>query len=109
MQGRDSNPGPTLRPAGALHTTPFFSLKNTGKTRFGGTKPLLISFLNYILYINIHSQHSLSSARVSLSLSARVEGLHWGAEPRFELGTILTASRRATHHSIFFIEKYRLK
>jgi hypothetical protein len=62
---------------------------------FGGTKPLFISFFHHLLYIHtnsiihIHSQHSLSSAPVSSSLQAQVEGLHWGAEPRFELGAAL--------------------
>ncbi len=58
-------------------------------------KPLFISFLRYILdihtnsFIHIHSLHSLSSAPVSSSLQAQVEGLHWGAEPGFELGATL--------------------
>ncbi len=56
---------------------------------FGGTKPLFIIFLHYLhSYTFIHTQ-SLSSSPVSSSLQAQVEGRHWGAEPRFELGAAL--------------------
>jgi hypothetical protein len=68
----------------------------------GGTKPLFISFLHYLLYI--HTNSFITFAPISLSLQAQVEGLHWGVEPRFELGaalrqpyTLSTESCRTLH------------
>ncbi len=60
--------------------------------RFGGTKPLFISFLHYLLYIHTNSFITFAEFRSSFfnaESSGTVEGLHWGAAPRFELGAAL--------------------
>ncbi len=58
--------------------------------RFGGTKPLFISFS--FIYCTIHSYtfiHNIRSFRSSFFIAASLEGPHWGAVPRFELGADL--------------------